>query len=150
VSAVLKVYDKTLGRERKQVISVRLVSQKISVRDIISRRIQYEANALLQRYQKSTVTAPLSAEKISNLVVPGFVETVLNGPRKYGGSREGEVSASPLIDMEQQLAVAFEAFEKNQFLLLFDDKQVTSLDQDVTVTDTSSATFIRLVPLVGG
>jgi len=45
---------------------------------------------------------------------------------------------------------ALEAFSRNGFFLLVDDKQVTELDTKVELSEVSIVQFIKLVPLVGG
>ncbi len=49
-------------------------------------------------------------------------------------------------DRVEQLA----AEEHTGFILLVDDRQVDSLDQVIEVSPATTATFIKLVPLVGG
>jgi hypothetical protein len=148
MSALLKIYDKNLGKERQLVQTLKVVSEKISIRDLIRQRVEAEAKSLNDQLSGEVSVEGLGQQQAKSLVVPGFVETVLNGHRRYGRIRA--TKASEKIDIKQQIEVAFLAFEKNQFLMLFDDRQVTDLDQEVAVTETSVATFIRLTPLVGG
>jgi hypothetical protein len=54
------------------------------------------------------------------------------------------------LDPENQVKAALEAFRNNGFVLLFDDRQVEDPDEWLTVTEESEATFLKLVPLVGG
>ena len=54
------------------------------------------------------------------------------------------------IDWEAQLEKALDAFQRNGFLLLVDDRQLTDLDEEVVLKPGSQVTFLRLVPLVGG
>ena len=46
--------------------------------------------------------------------------------------------------------VALDAFEGGGFFLLFDDRQVESLDDELGLTERSVAGFVQLLPLVGG
>jgi hypothetical protein len=55
------------------------------------------------------------------------------------------------IDWQEQVEVALEAFANNGVLVLVDDRQVRSLDEEVALREgTTEVTFLRLVPLVGG
>ena len=54
------------------------------------------------------------------------------------------------VDAEKQLTIALEAFEGNGFFILVNNKQLESLDDQVTVTADSSISFVKLTPLVGG
>ena len=54
------------------------------------------------------------------------------------------------VDAGKQTDVALEAFERGHVLVLVDDRQVETLDESVTLRSGSVATFLKLVPLVGG
>lgn len=75
------------------------------------------------------------------LVQPTGAERTLNGFKVGEGRR---------IDPEEQYGKAVEAFYRNGFILLVDDRQVEDLDQVVDVRPETTVTFLKLVPLVGG
>lgn len=54
------------------------------------------------------------------------------------------------VDWEPQADRAIEAFERNGFFVLVDDRQVTELDEELTLTADSDIRFVRLVQLAGG
>jgi hypothetical protein len=54
------------------------------------------------------------------------------------------------LDWEQQADRAVEAFGRNGFFVLIDDRQVTDLDEELALTADSDIRFVRLVQLVGG
>ncbi|RZT26284.1 hypothetical protein EV649_0025 [Kribbella sp. VKM Ac-2569] len=54
------------------------------------------------------------------------------------------------LDWEQQAERAIEAFGRNGFFVLVDDRQVTELDEELELTADSDIRFVRLVQLVGG
>jgi hypothetical protein len=54
------------------------------------------------------------------------------------------------LDWKRQFNRAVEAFEANQILILVNDRQAESLDEEFTVGSTTTVTFLRLTPLVGG
>ena len=43
-----------------------------------------------------------------------------------------------------------EAFGRNGFVVLVDDRQVEELDEDIELALGTEVTFLKLVPLVGG
>jgi hypothetical protein len=45
---------------------------------------------------------------------------------------------------------ALEAFQRNAFFVLVDNKQVDRLDEILPITPQSTVSFVRLTPLVGG
>lgn len=131
MSAALRIYDEIPGTERRARVTLRLASERITAREVIRQRVEAEVAAF--NATKDDV--------FRGLIQPSESERLLNGFK---------LRKRRPLDVEQQVAVALEAFEKNGFLLLFDDRQVEDLDEVVTVTPESSATFLRLVPLVGG
>lgn len=79
--------------------------------------------------------------RFHGLVRPVEAEAALNG---YSLARPRR------LDWEEQAAAALEAFERNGFFVLVDDRQVDDLDEELALADTSVVSFVRLVPLVGG
>lgn len=75
-------------------------------------------------------------------MTPTEAETTLNGikvkPKKH------------LIDAKKQVEVAIEAFSRNGFFVLVDDKQFEHLEDEIIVEKTTSISFVKLTPLVGG
>jgi len=55
-----------------------------------------------------------------------------------------------LLDWKRQYDRAIEAFEGNQILILVNDRQAESLDEEFAITPDTSVTFLRLTQLVGG
>jgi cell division protein FtsN len=54
------------------------------------------------------------------------------------------------IDWQQQADRAIQAFQRNGFFVLVDDRQVTEFDEPLDLTADSDIRFIRLVQLTGG
>ena len=106
-------------------------SESVSVKEIIEQRVLQE----VARYNEK------ATEVYRGLVKPSAMETVLNGFK---------AKSKVIIDGEKQVYVALDAFQKNGFFVLIDDKQVDSLDMQVQLSPVSKISFIKLVPLVGG
>ncbi|MFG1737006.1 hypothetical protein ACGFLT_03190 [Micromonospora chalcea] len=53
-------------------------------------------------------------------------------------------------DPEERTRMTLDAFGRNAFVVLVDDRQVTDLDEKVRLHAGSRVTFLKLVPLVGG
>ena len=70
-------------------------------------------------------------------------EAVLNAP--LGAGRK-----PILARVEREAARAFQAFERQRFIMLLDDKQIEGLDDEVTVRAESQIVFLYLMPLKGG
>jgi hypothetical protein len=54
------------------------------------------------------------------------------------------------LDWNEQARVAVEAFERNGFLLLVNDRQIETLEEEIRIRPDTAVTFLKLVPLVGG
>ncbi len=129
MSFALKIVDQTLGVHPPNKRELRLASERITLRELLKRRINEEV-------------AELNAgrDEIKPLVTPREQERQLNGDR----------STRPHIDADQQFAAAVNAFELRRIVIIVDDRQVVDLEQDLAVTPDTEVTFLKLVPLVGG
>ncbi|WP_433390732.1 hypothetical protein [Micromonospora sp. KLBMP9576] len=54
------------------------------------------------------------------------------------------------VDPGERTRVTLDAFGRNGFVVLVDDRQVTALDEQVRLYAGSRVIFLKLVPLVGG
>jgi hypothetical protein len=131
MSVALKIFDQTNTNDRQPVITLQLASERISVKELIERRVRQEVDQF--NADKS--------ELYRGLVQPTDAEKTLNGYR---------IGKSKKINREKQIEAAVSAFESGSILLLVDDRQVESLTEELGVTSTSEVVFLKLVPLVGG
>lgn len=130
--ATLTVRDETtFGGDEDHVFTMELPSERLTVRELIEARVDAEVARHNAR----------SGERFLGLVRPEPAERFLNGPH---GRR------LRAVDAEAQRRAAIEAFGRNGFLLLVDDRQVMDLDGVIEVRPTTEVTFLKLVPLVGG
>ena len=88
----------------------------------------------------STISTP-AIKAINGLVEPKDAERTLNGYK---------LKAKQLIDVEKKVYIALDAFQKNGFFILADNEQLEELDQMVTLKSTSTLSFVKLTPLIGG
>ena len=75
------------------------------------------------------------------LVQPTHAERTLNGYK---------MKERRHIDAEKQVYIALDAFMKNAYFILIDNKQAETLDEEVRISTTSNIRFVKLTPLVGG
>lgn len=76
------------------------------------------------------------------IVQPSADEQVLNGERTARQNRPK--------DWKPYFERAVKAYEANRILVIVDDEQTESLDQQVRVHSRTEVVFMKLVPLVGG
>lgn len=125
---LIEILDKTIPGDISNSFKIEL-EEITTPQEIISVRVKEE----IKNYTKK------ASDKLQILVRPLAKETVLNGLKN---KKE--------IDVEKQIYVALEAFQKNGFFILVDDQQVSELDQKIQLKENSSISFIKLTQLVGG
>ena len=99
--------------------------------DLIRRPIQREVEAFNQSER----------ETFQGLVQPEESERTCNGYR---------LNERRKLDWQKQYEKAIRRFERNGFLVLLDDRQVTDLDEALRLSPASEIHFLKLTPLVGG
>lgn len=127
----IAVHDELRPGQRTHSFRLELTGQRLSACELITRRVKDEVERV---NRERPVTFRM-------LVQPTDAEVSLNG---YA------LRPSRPIDWKVQVEKACEAFERNGFLLLVDNRQVESLEEELTLRSDSEVTFLKLVPLVGG
>jgi hypothetical protein len=112
-------------------INLDFQQENVTVRDIITQRVIQEVENYNQKLP----------EYFNGLVEPSDAEKTINGFK---------LTTRKMIDAEKQVYVALDAFTKNGYFLLIDTIQSESLEQEVFLKSTTSISFIKLTPLVGG
>jgi hypothetical protein len=135
MSTTLTVRDETtfsFGSENDEEFSLDVPAERLTVRELIRARVHKEV-------RDYNLHQP---EYFRGLVQPTDAERTLNGFKVRQGRR---------IDPEKQFEKAVESFYRNGFLVLVDDRQVGELEEEIEIRpDTTTVTFLKLVPLVGG
>ena len=131
--ATLTIRDETtFGFDKNPyVFTLDLDVERVTARDLVRERVRREVEDYNAR----------RPEFFRGLVQPSDAERTLNGFR---------LRRERALDWEEQFERALEAFERNGFILLVDDRQVEDLDQLIEIGPRTSVTFLKLVPLVGG
>lgn len=131
---LLTVRDETATGSVTNELTLDVLSETITVRELIRSRVYQEvADYNLRRSQEDA--------RFNGLVTPEDAEKTLNGTRTRR-ARE--------IDWKAQFEKACEAFARNGFFILIDDRQAEDLDETVTIRHDTKVSFVKLVPLVGG
>lgn len=131
METTIVIKDETATGKIINELRVSLNSETVTVKDIIEARVEHEVNA----YNKKL------PEYFSGLVQPTNAEQTLNGYKMRERKK---------VDPEKQVYIALDAFQKNGYFVLIDDKQAESLDQQVVTTPNTVVSFVKLTPLVGG
>jgi hypothetical protein len=131
MSMTLTIRDATASGQPLHEWTLEVLTERMSVRELIRSRVYQE----VQDYNHS------QPDRFRGLIQPGEAEQTLNG---------GKSLKKRKIDWKIQFAKATEAFEKNEILILCNDKQLESLDQELEIQPGTSVTFLKLTMLVGG
>ena len=131
MSATLTIRDETVGGESLSEWALDVLTERITVRELIRSRVYQE----VQDYNRSR------ADIFRGFIQPEGAEKALNG-WKLKNPRQ--------LDWKRQFDRGIEAFEKNQVLILVNDRQAESLDEEIEVGPETRVTFLRLTALVGG
>ena len=133
IAIALTVYNESTTGNRGEPIVLEFLTEHITVRELIRQRVYQE----VQDFNLNVAKQPV----FRGLVQPTDAEQTLNG-YKLKSRRQ--------IDWQRQFDKAVEAFEAGQILVLVNDRQAESLEEEITITPESEASFLRLVLLVGG
>lgn len=143
MGATVRIVDEHFGTGtpvRSAPITLWLASERVTVREVIARRVEAEVEEL-NRVKQAHVDG--HARTRSFLVQADATEVALN-PGLPRGRRV------KLFDAEAEVARAVAAYQQNAFIMLFDDRQIDDPDLEVAVTPESEVVFLYLTPLKGG
>ena len=137
-TTTLTIRDETASGQTTNELTLDVLDETITVRELIRSRVYQEVDDHNRRSSEPT--------PFKGLVTPGDEERALNNrPGDAAHQRRGRQ-----IDWRRQFDVACDAFERNGFFILIDDKQAESLDESITLRHDTKVSFVRLTPLVGG
>lgn len=111
--------------------TISLPAEVVTARELIRERVRQEVEDYNAR----------RPEYFRGLVQPADAERTLNGFK---------LREVRLLDWRGQYEKAVEAFQRNGFILLVDERQVEEIDALIEVKPRTSVTFLKLIPLVGG
>ncbi|MFF9050470.1 hypothetical protein ACF09Z_04825 [Streptomyces erythrochromogenes] len=123
--------DETTAGSRGDGWGLEIAEERLALRELIRRRV----------FQEVAEYHAERPEVFQGLVQPEGAERTLNGYALRTPRR---------IDPEKQTELALQAFERNGFLVLVGDRQVTGLDEEMDLPLGVEVTFLKLVALVGG
>jgi hypothetical protein len=132
MTTMLTIRDEELSGITVSEFSLDFLTEYIDVRELIRSRIFQEVKEH---------NAKENQAEFNGLVQPNDAERTLNGFR---------LKKPRPIDWKQQFDSAIEAFEQKQILILVNDRQVESLDEEIEVATDTTVSFLRMTLLVGG
>ena len=129
------VRDESIRGEQLGELTIEIPSEQITVRELIRSRVYQEV--------KEANARALSQTKIvrEELVQPAETELALNGQR---------AAAPTPVGWQSQFDKAVDAFCTNRIMILIDDRQVKSLDEEFELNSDTKISFLRMTMLMGG
>ena len=134
---ILTIRDETVSGSVTNELSLDVLSETISVRELIRSRVYQEVQDYNLRRRQQADPA------FRGLVTPA-------GAEPAGAGEGARLKRGRDIDWKEQFERACEAFERNGFFILVDDRQAESLDEPITLRHDTKVSFVKLTPLVGG
>ncbi|MEE1898677.1 hypothetical protein V1389_10040 [Flavobacterium rakeshii] len=125
------IKDELLSGKSVFETEIDFASEIVTVKDLISERVKKEVADYNNRLP----------EYFNGLVEPLDAEKTLNGYK---------LKSKKVIDAEKQIYIALDAFQKNGFFVLVDNHQADSLEEQIVLKATTTISFVKLTPLVGG
>lgn len=132
MAITLTIQDQTTAGKVSNEFVLDLLSEHITVQELIRSRVYQEVKDHNLKQNRSAY---------NGLVQPDDSEVTLNGYR---------LRNPRALDWKRQYDIALDAFKRKAYIILLDDRQLTSLDETITVGPDSSVFFLKLVPLAGG
>lgn len=131
MSVALKVRDETSSGEITMEFELTVLSEKITIRDLIKQRVFDEVD----NYNKN---AP---DMFRGLVQPSESEKSVNGFK---------LKKRKKIDREKQFQMAIDAFGTSSLIVIVNDRQSETLEEEIIIGPRTLVSFLKLLPLVGG
>jgi hypothetical protein len=136
MSVTLTVRDESTAGDVYDEMPLEFPTERITVRELIRERVYQEVQDFNRKRDEQV---------FRGLVQPTDAERILNGkPTEY------RLKNHRVIEWKPQYEKAIEAFDRNGYFILIDDKQAESLDQEFVIGHGTVVSFVKLTLLVGG
>jgi hypothetical protein len=136
MSVTLTVRDESTAGDIYHELPLEFPTERITIRELIRERVYQEVQDFNRKRDEQV---------FRGLVQPTDAERILNGkPTEY------RLKNHRAIEWNPQFEKAIEAFDRNGYFILIDDKQAESLDQEFVIGHGTLVSFVKLTLLVGG
>jgi len=125
------IKDETFAGKVLSQILIQIENDSCMLKELIEKRVRAEVGSFNESLPRH----------FTGLVQPNESEATLNGYLLKNRNK---------IDIEKQVFVALNAFQKNAYFVLVDDEQITNLDEVIELPSERKISFVKLTPLVGG
>jgi hypothetical protein len=126
-------------------VALDLLNETLTVRELIAHAVEEQIRDLL-------IHRKLDANRVQHILERQYLTQSEVEQQAVQGAikRPSEPRQPGQIDHRAEVRKALTAFERGTIIVVVDGRPVETLDEMVTLSATSKATFMRLTPLVGG
>lgn len=128
----LTLKDVTFSGDLLHQITIAVDNERTTVKELIAARVTAEVKAYNEKFP----------EYFKGLIQPTDAEKTLNGFKLKDRNKK--------IDIEKQVWIALDSFQKNGYFILIDEEQVEDLEQEILIGEHTEINFLKLTQLVGG
>lgn len=128
----LTLKDVTFSGDLLHQITIAIDNERTTVKELIAARVTAEVKAYNEKLP----------EYFKGLIQPTDAEKTLNGFKLKDRKKK--------IDIEKQVWIALDSFQKNGYFILIDEEQVEDLEQEILIGEHTEINFLKLTQLVGG
>lgn len=145
IEVVSPVFGATGDQAPLPTVGFRFGADRISVRELIALTVEAQVNKLLDERSATAADASLRLAR-HYLSAEDIEQQAMDGQINASAQRQGN---GP-IHLPTAILRAQRAFERGLIKIAIDGQLAASLDETVPLMPRTPATFIRLMPLVGG
>ncbi|TAE04136.1 MAG: hypothetical protein EAZ97_00510 [Bacteroidetes bacterium] len=127
----ITITDETFAGKILNKISLDFEKELVTIEQIITQRV-------IKEVENYNTKLP---EYFNGLIAPNDAEKSLNGYK---------LKEKKTIDAEKQVYIALDAFQKNGFFVIIDNRQAETLAEEVLLNTHTQVSFVKLTPLIGG
>ena len=109
----------------------------VTLRNLIHYLVQLEVDAFKERQENRQLFRVLTAAQIE-------------AGKNEGRIDPAEKNLQQVVNLEETVRTAIQAFEDGLYFVFFNEQQLNSLDETIQFTAEGSLKFVRLVALAGG
>ena len=141
------VSSRIVGREAEMdTVMLEIEDEHITVAELIRRTVEEQISTLLfsRRLDREAVRCALARQYLTQ------EEITMQAQRGRVHMPSEKAAQEPVISSSAEVQRAVDAFTRKQFYIFVQGRQIDSLEEELSFTEQTSVTFLRLMPLVGG
>ncbi|MES1022923.1 hypothetical protein ABN584_08485 [Gloeocapsa sp. BRSZ] len=131
--------------EAPQLPEVLLYSQHFTVAELIQRSVEAQISELQMQHQMDAQQVHRALER-QYLTTSEITDQARQGAVRFPSKPHNTLQ----IDTKIEVQKALQAFIDGAYIILVNGQQVENLEAEITLSQETKVTFLRLMPLVGG